>query len=578
MIEKEFKDFNLKKHLNCLTPSEAHKNLIIFDHNNNFYPNFKTNDNTYSKQIENFYIKMNNIDKTNIPHFSKESELNKHHNIIKNKIRELSKENSRLQNDFSRDVSENNFYDIQNFHIYYKAREFFDSESSQTNKDTMLINQLKIIILLQFDKTFHDKKFQDITEKINFLLQKYIQFSNAEILRIIYFFDFNLESAKYFIINESKIVLLRFSQEMALKENNKYDLNIARVLSSGFIYCSGRDKFFRPNIYINLDIIKFQDCEMSFLNDINICLNDNTRQKNITIDNQIYNVIDFIYILNYLVNYLIRIAMSPGVVEQFNIILYFSPETYKAKIDKILCNKFRPNDTKSSLKLSFNLLIDNIIEILGKSFLMRLNKMILFINKGELELIESNYQLKFQITKNLKISDENLHLLNNSKDLFEFIIPEQLEQKFDGFQKNINSEFFPPNMYNDYYDTKNENNLIKDKVKNTFKKQKSNIFSQDQKINIKENISPFNHNDTTFHLNNSDDKKSPVSKNKNFSFQNFYDNIYNRSNGRIKNKEKLNSNEDKDKDNTMNSNYKFRPKKTAASESKNELISYIYIR
>ena len=124
-------------------------------------------------------------------------------------------------------------------------RIFFDAEDQYTNDEkSLIINYaaLKYGSNLSFKKELLDQVFSNC--------------SLNQILMSLYYFDFNLNDCYEFIEEELPYLINMYSPPQILDPFSAQHELIINILSSGCMYCSGRDKKYRPNIYFNLDLLE----------------------------------------------------------------------------------------------------------------------------------------------------------------------------------------------------------------------------------------------------------------------------------------------------------------------------------
>ena len=175
---------------------------------------------------------------------------------------------------------------------------------------------------------------------------------------------------------------------LPIKISNK----IMEILNLGFIYGHGRDSNFRPIFVISASVFN----------------------KYI----KIYRVDDWINSLAYFLEYMIENMCIPGQVENWNIIL-----------DVI---NFSMLFIPKELKTIFNALMNNYRCRLYVMYIVNVSPVLNFLWSTIKNVLDANTEKKIKLLKNSEINQ-----------IFTFINPEQVEEKFGGKARNIESHYFP---------------------------------------------------------------------------------------------------------------------------------------
>ena len=167
---------------------------------------------------------------------------------------------------------------------------------------------------------------------------------------------------------------------------------IIEILNLGFIYGHGRDSNFRPIFVINASIF-------------------NIYIKHYTVDEWINS---FVYFLEYLINNL----LIPGQVENWLIILDVA--------------NFSMLFIPQELKTIFNVLMNNYKCRMFVMYIVNVSTVLNFLWSTFIRVLDTNTEKKIRL---LKKSD--------MKQIFNYINPEQIEEKFGGKAQNVKSHYFP---------------------------------------------------------------------------------------------------------------------------------------
>jgi len=167
---------------------------------------------------------------------------------------------------------------------------------------------------------------------------------------------------------------------------------IIEILNSGFIYGHGRDHNYRPVFVIRAAVYSK--------------IKEN------------YNVNDWILSLVYFLEYMIANMTIPGQLENWNLIL---------DVDDFSMI-FIPSD----LKTLFNVLMSNYRCRLYVMFIVNISLVLSMLWKTIKVVLDPNTEKKIKL---LKSSEMN--------EIFKYINPEQVEERFGGKAKTVNEYFFP---------------------------------------------------------------------------------------------------------------------------------------
>lgn len=298
-------------------------------------------------------------------------------------------------------------------------RVFFDCESQFTKEEVSLLSSLK-----QSLSKVSSQDFMAILERSG----------NSFLLRILHYFNFNLLKTKMFFEQEFLELLAVYNHSIVLNPSNFAHEQIIKILTSGFLYCTGRDKKYRPNLIFDLNKL-----DSTSINKVGL--------SKFIIDLSYFQAYDLLNSLIYLVEYAINFVLYPGKIEQINIILFLSSQ-HVLRFNEIRKGNFSFGDIES---LGFDRIVTEFCLILGKLKPFRVHRIFFVTDK----LANASLNLPFgeleKVAQHLRIPITEFHvgaLDELNCVLYRYIQKSQLEVKLEGSQPNLSKgNLFPPVMY-----------------------------------------------------------------------------------------------------------------------------------
>lgn len=285
-----------------------------------------------------------------------------------------------------------------------------------------------------------------------------LKLNRSDILRYLYYFELDPVKTGNFIKKDLAILRSKYFLPLKLSLKVIEHEQTINLLTSGFIYCLGRDKKYRPNLYINLDLLKIE-------------VINNKNNSIFSIKQKYYHIKDIISALYYMISYIIYFCMCRIRIEQMNLIVYYSERRVKSNIFnenflktnfKLESNQGNQEEINENSRFTIYNVIEEVINSVGRLFPYRFNRFFLHnidntvkTKKNSEEKSISNREklillLKTRLITSLKIENNDIlinnHLVNRNF-LIKYISIEYLEVKLNGNIKNIIYNFFPPKMF-----------------------------------------------------------------------------------------------------------------------------------
>lgn len=300
-------------------------------------------------------------------------------------------------------------------------RVFFDRDTQYTNEEISSLTNLK-------------QSLSNISNKELFGLLETVE--APYMLRILKYFNFNIQRTQAYFESEYIELIGLYIQTLVLNPNNFAHEQIAYALTSGLIYCAGRDKKFRPNVI--LDLNKLDSTKVN-----------KEGVSKFVIDDNYFQAYDLFNSVVYLLTYIIKYVMYPGKIEQLNLILFLSHQNI-TRFNEVRTGKFTigHNDI-----LIFDKMIADFCSNLGRIFPFRFHRVFFITTKSANLMLNIPYLGLEKVAHYLRVPIENFMsgaLNETSCILNNYVRKSQLEKKFEGKQPNlspINSDLFPPKMY-----------------------------------------------------------------------------------------------------------------------------------
>ncbi len=322
-----------------------------------------------------------------------------------------------LHYDQRREIENSSFLPQKDMFLYFpKSEEIFVSSSEPRPKIERNIFHVKkcldeedkgIETLKTILKDYIDKTKQSNNTKDHFTLNR-VYDNKEELLR---YLNYNNYDA-FQTLNMLKI-FAGLIEKYRINPQVEFNEKIGYVLNYGFIQCLGRDKKYRPILWIDF------------------------RKHDIQLTKHIDNK-EFIEIFVYYINFVIEKMMLPGQVEQFNVILQID-----SMDSSIFVNNFKdiiftiqmyfPSRLHKLFVVTFKNTIESSFSLIENYLLLHNKERMVIVNK-------KNYKSLFK-----EISQRTL------KEHFEYLLDSNRSSSSNDHNESSSTkkQYFPPKVNND---------------------------------------------------------------------------------------------------------------------------------